>query len=596
MCGIAGAINYQKYDLQKMQQAMFHRGPDNQSIFIDKNVALLHNRLAIIDLSENGNQPLHFQKFTIIFNGEIYNYLELKKHLNEFEFKTNSDTEVLLYMYIKFKNDMFKYLDGAFAFAILDREDNTIFLARDRAGKKPLYYFCDSESFVFASELNTIRAVLDVEIDRANIESYLRVGLFFKPKTAFKNLYAIPNGTYMIVDLESLNIITNSYFDIKKLYQNRVNLNFEDAKLELEIRLKKAIKSRVDSSDLEVGAFLSGGIDSSLVVAMASEFKSNLKTFTVRFDGGYDESNLALLTSKKYGTKHTAIDIDLNLKRDIFKILDSYGEPFFDSSAIPSYYVSQEAKKHLTVILNGDGADELFGGYRRYVGLNYIEIAKKFKFLKTFIPKPKDKKSLYNYIYRLLEISSKSKPLDFYLSLTMDIFEGIDERFSDLDMSYFIESVLESNLSPLSKMLYLDFEIILACNLLIKMDIATMQHSLEGRSPFLSSHILEFAPTLNDSYKINSKTTKYILRELAKKYLPQELITQPKRGFEVPLKNWVDNELKEVIFDTVSNYSLEFFDKKFIEDLKAKKLNIADEKRAKILWTLFGLEVFRKRL
>jgi len=383
------------------------------------------------------------------------------------------------------------------------------------------------------------------------------------------------------------------------LYKQKSDLSFENSLTTLDVLLHKSVKDRLLGSDLEVGAFLSGGIDSSLVVAIASEYKKNLKTFTVKFDGAYDESSLARLTAQKYSTTHTELSISMNLKEDIEKILLNYGMPFMDSSAIPSYYVSAEAKKHVTVILNGDGADELFGGYRRYVPAanGWIEIANKLSFLLRFLPKPHNKKSIYSHAYRLLSMSGK-KGLDFYLSSTIDMFEDeyiFQPNYILHEMNAFVNSV---NLDTLSKMLYLDFNMLLFSDLLVKMDIATMAHALEGRSPFLSKYMLEYAPLLQNEYKVKGKTTKYLLRELSKKYLPQELISQPKRGFEVPLKSWVENDLQENIFDKLkqNSYSSNFIENRFIQNLLDKKVNTSDEKRAKMLWTMYSLEVWKDNL
>lgn len=599
MCGIAGAINYKKYDLKGIQNSLYHRGPDEQHIFSEKSVALLHTRLSIQDLSD-GHQPFEYASCSIVFNGEIYNHFELRKTLlKEYDFFTTSDTETLLYMYIKFGSEMFCYLDGMFAFCIYDRKKNYLFLARDRAGKKPLYIYQDKDSILFASEINAIKAgVKNLEIDRVAIESYLRNGLFFCENTAFNNLINLKAGHYATVDIKTLQISTYKYFDILDFYNKPSFMNFEQSLKEVDNILHKSIKNRLESSDLEVGAFLSGGIDSSLIVAIASQYQKNLKTFTVKFSDGYDESHLAKLTADKYNTQHHELNISMSLKEDIETILCNYGQPFADSSAIPSYYVSKEAKKYVTVILNGDGADELFGGYRRYVPAanGILNIASKFSFLTKILPKPHNKKTLSNYIYRLLSMANKDG-LDFYNSATGDIFE--DEYFFGANsinesMEKFIQNV---HLEPLSKMLYLDFNILLFSDLLVKIDIATMSQSLEGRSPFLSRDMLKFVPTIKNEYKIKRGSTKYILRELSKKYLPSELIMQPKRGFEVPLKKWVENDLKENIFDYLSkdSFSSEFIDKKFIFNLLDDKTNVSKEKRAKMLWTMYCLEVWKNR-
>ena len=600
MCAIAGTINNATFDFEKIKNSLFHRGPDEQNEYRWNNLIFFHTRLAIQDM-RGGHQPFHSsdQNYSIIFNGEIYNHQEIRKEfLADVSFKSASDTETLLYMYIKYGDSMFDKLDGMFAFAIIDKLRNHLILAKDRAGKKPLYLYTKNNTLSFASELNALKMLeTDLCINEEAINAYLRCGFFYKQTSAYKNIENINAGTVYTIDLTTLAISKKRYFDIKKYYLDKKDLSFNEALTTLDRLLHRSIKNRIISSDLEVGAFLSGGIDSSLIVAIASQYNTNLRTFTVKFQNGFDESHLASLTAQKYHTNHTELTVSLNLKNDIEKILFNYGQPFMDSSAIPSYYVSQEAKKHVTVVLNGDGADELFGGYRRYVPAanNWTTIASKFSFLLNILPKPHKKQSLYNYGYRLLSMASK-KDIDFYLSSTTDIFEDF-YRFNDNEiineMNDFIKSI---RLDPLSKMLYLDFQMLLFSDLLVKMDIATMAHSLEGRSPFLSKYMLEFAPSLKNEYKIKGKSTKYILRELSKKYLPQELINQPKRGFEVPLKNWIEHELHDNIFDALSqaSYSAHFIDQKFINNLLHKKIAVSEEKRAKMLWSMYCLEVWKK--
>jgi len=600
MCGIAGIINFNN-SLESIKNSLFHRGPDEQNTYNYKNVNLVHTRLSIQDIS-NGQQPFEYDDYAIVFNGEIYNHLELRKeYLQEGTFTTNSDTETLLYLYIKYKNKMLDMVDGMFAFSILEKKTNKLIMARDRAGKKPLYIYNDYVNFMFASELNAIKSgVVNLSIDEEEIYSYLRNGLFYKTTTPYKNVFELEAGYVYEVDIDSLDFKKEKYFDILDFYKKDKITDFIYAKNTLDGILHKSVKSRITSSELEVGAFLSGGIDSSLIVAIASEYVDKLKTFTVKFEGAFDESHLAKLTANRYNTEHYELNISMNLKDDIEKVLLNYGEPFMDSSAIPSYYVSQEAKKHVTVILNGDGADEIFGGYRRYVPVasNWIKIASYFSLLTGILPKPHSKKSIYNYFYRLLAMSGKSG-LAFYNSATNDIFEDIysfDSNSTFDEMDDFIRRVEDEDISNLSKMLYLDFNLILQSDILKKMDIATMAHSLEGRSPFLSKYMLEFAPALADELKIKGITTKVILRELAKEYLSTELISQPKRGFEVPLKSWAENDLKENIYDALSGncYSCKFIDKKFIANLLDKRIAVSDEKRAKMLWSLYCLEVWHK--
>ena len=495
MCGIAGIINFNN-SLESIKNSLFHRGPDEQNTYNYKNVNLVHTRLSIQDIS-NGQQPFEYDDYAIVFNGEIYNHLELRKeYLQEGTFTTNSDTETLLYLYIKYKNKMLDMVDGMFAFSILEKKTNKLIMARDRAGKKPLYIYNDYVNFMFASELNAIKSgVVNLSIDEEEIYSYLRNGLFYKTTTPYKNVFELEAGYVYEVDIDSLDSKKEKYFDILDFYKKDKITDFIYAKNMLDDILQKSVKNRLFSSDLEVGAFLSGGIDSSLIVAIASEYVDKLKTFTVKFDGAFDESHLAKLTANKYNTEHYELNISMNLKDDIEKILLNYGEPFMDSSAIPSYYVSQEAKKHVTVILNGDGADEIFGGYRRYVPVvsNWIKVASYFSLLTGVLPKPHSKKSIYNYLYRLLAMSGKSG-LDFYNSATNDIFEDVysfDSNYTFNQMDNFIRRVESEDISSLSRMLYLDFNLILQRDLLKKMDIATMSHSLEGRSHSCNIHFFQ---------------------------------------------------------------------------------------------------------
>lgn len=600
MCGIAGVVNYSGYDLQVLKNALIHRGPDEQSIYTDGNLALVHTRLAIQDI-QLGKQPLHYDHYSIIFNGEIYNHHDLRQQLKEYSFSTNSDTETLLYLYAKYGVKIFDMLDGMFAFCIYDKKNQKLILARDRAGKKPLYYTKYKDSFVFASELNAIKSLFPLEVDDNAINSYLRTGFFCKPYTPYKNVNQVDAGSYLIVDLHNQAQVLNQYYNIYSHYSNQQAISFPEAVIQTEENLFKSVKNRMLTSDVEVGIFLSGGIDSNLIVAMASQVSNKIKTYTVKFDGHYDESHLAKLTAEKYQTDHTELKLSMNLKTDIETILLRYGQPFMDSSAIPSYYVAKEARKNVGVVLNGDGADELFGGYRRYVPVanNIFRFMRYLKFIKAILPLSNKKQSLYNYFYRLLSMAGKSN-LDFYLSATTDVYEDVVHFNKNIilnEMNEFIKQVFENNqLSELSKMLYLDYNLLLYSDLLVKMDIATMANSLEARSPFLSKYMLNFAPTLPDKWKINKFKTKYILRELAKKYLPSQLVNQPKRGFEVPLKNWVNMDLKDKIYDALTPgcYAEKFIERRLIAKILQGNDNISEEKRAKMLWSLFCLEVWHR--
>lgn len=606
MCGIIGGININPDKFSDAKRIIRHRGPDETGDFLFDNLYFYHVRLSIQDI-KTGQQPFHADGFSIIFNGEIYNHIELRERFH-LSCRTNSDTETILVLYQKLGKEFLHLLDGMFAFAIFDKKNRKLFLARDRAGEKPLYYFFDEKSFAFASELNSLKSIVNPEIEFNNIYQYLRYS-FVGSNTPYKNVMELQAGSYFEINIDTLKSNQENWWKIEEFYPLKSTLSFNETVEKIDELLQKSVYNRLKTSDLEVGTFLSGGIDSGLVTAIASKYKNNLKTFTVSFAGQYDESSLAELVAKKYNTHHTKISIAFDdLKNNLENILSNYGEPFGDSSAIPSYYVSREAKKHLTVILNGDGADELFGGYRRYVPFARYDFFKSpqtmrglAQILYHLLPLPDNKRANYNYIFRLIDFARKD-PLQAYLSATIDTFEGYTKYIHSTsnpfgEIELMLNKLNSYNLSGLKKIMCLDFNFILANDLLVKMDIATMAHSLEGRTPFFNKEILEFVPTINDKYKINGVVTKYILRELAKKYLPKELINQPKRGFEIPLRSWMENDLKEITFDYLSGktFSENFVSKNFIDGLLYSKIKLAPEKRAKMLWRLLALEIWHRK-
>ncbi len=609
MCGIFGSLNYDyNQDYEEVHRGLIHRGPDEQCNVQQDNLRLFHTRLAIQDLSELGRQPMEHLGSTIVFNGEIYNHLEIRKKYG-LDNVSNSDTKTILMLYQHIGMKMLNEFDGMFAFALYDSAKKRLFLARDRAGKKPLYVYSNGEQFVFSSELNTLYKVVRPDIDEASIADYLYLGYHYRQSTPYKLVTELENGCYLEIDTSTATIEKVKWFDIHSFYQQENKLNHHDTIDQLDHNLQLAVKRRIRSSDLDVGSFLSGGIDSGLVTAIAAAHTKNLKTFTVRVEGSYDESALAEKVANKYGTNHTVVDISFsNLKKDIEKILANHGEPNCDNSAIPSYYVAKEAKKHITVVLNGDGADELFGGYRRYVPFRHFNFFDSGKVTRTaakvltgLLPIANEKQSSYNYLYRLLKLAGYTDMLKVYSSASCDLFVGFEDQFLKRplmkDISEDLITINKLSISPLKKIILTDFQSMLFSRLLPKMDIATMAHSLEGRSPFLSKEILEFAPGLQDNYKINKVTTKSILRDLAGKYLPAELVGQPKRGFEIPLKIWVNGELKEIIEDYLlapQAFYARIIKRSFIEDLLNSKIKISDERRAKILFCVFGLEVWFK--
>lgn len=609
MCGIFGTINFNSRENDdNIYRDLFHRGPDEQRHLQHDNLELYHTRLAIQDLTEQGQQPMKYQGLSIVFNGEIYNHLEIRKKYRLVD-ASGSDTKTILMLYELLGMQMLKEFDGMFAFALYDSVKKKLFLARDRAGKKPLYVYVKGIQSVFSSELNILSKVVHPEIDYASIADYLYLGYHYRKATPYQRVSELENGCYMEIDTHTNISKKVKWFDIATFYQKENKLDYADSIEMLDHNLQLAVKRRIDSSDLDVGAFLSGGIDSGLVTSIAASHTANLKTFTVKVEGSYDESHLAKQVAEKYATNHTVVDITFSdLQNDIEKILINHGEPNCDNSAIPSYYVAKEAKKHITVVLNGDGADELFGGYRRYVPFKHFDFFNSgkvsttaAKMLTSILPIANEKQSNYNYVYRLLKLAGYDDLLKVYNSASCDLFVGFEDQFlyKPLMKEITADLVMVNQLpiSSLKKIILTDFQSMLFSRLLPKMDIATMAHSLEGRSPFLSKEILEFAPGLQDHYKINHLTTKPILRDLALRYLPSELINQPKRGFEIPLKSWVNGELKTIINDYLLAPDAlypKIIKRSFIADLLDSKVKISDERRAKILFCIFGLEVWFK--
>lgn len=608
MCGIFGAIHTKSIDKEALKEVLFHRGPDAQEYIEVDDVFLYHFRLSILDL-EGGKQPMRYKHLHIIWNGEIYNHQDLRNKYN-LDCKTTSDTETLLHLFEHLGLDMLEDLEGMFAFAIYNQENKKLYLGRDRAGKKPIYYYSNKENFVFASELNALNTQCNLTVDDEAVLDYLEPTYFYKDSTPYKQVKALDGGSCLIFDTVSKAFEILKWWDISTFYKQRSRDTFEEALKKTDDILRAAIKRRVESSDLEVASFLSGGIDSGLVTAIASEYNQNIKTFTVAFEGTFDESGLAEQVAKKYNTDHTTIHISFDeLENDIEDIILQYGQPFFDTSCIPSYYVAREAKKHVTVVLNGDGADELFGGYRRSVPFAKYDFFKSNKAVKTLakglhrlMPTSNTKKSKYNYVYRLTDLASKDG-LNTYLASTYDLYTGIEDvafvkRPKNLKLKADFDRINKSGRSGLNKLLELDFIGPLFGDLLVKMDMATMHNSLEGRSPFLAKELLEYIPTLDESYKIKGTTTKYILRELSKKYLPQDIIGQPKRGFEIPLKDWVNGVLKEKIESYIfakDTYWTNFVKEDFINKLYNRTFDFPEERRAKIIYQLFVLELWYKK-
>jgi asparagine synthase (glutamine-hydrolysing) len=606
MCGIFGKVgSLREQDMQVATEMLCHRGPDGQ---VHKTYAphvhFFHARLSIVDL-EGGTQPMDDEDLAIIFNGEIYNHQELREKFNILG-NTRSDTETILLLYKQLGLDMLQHMDGMFAIALYDKRKGSVWLIRDRSGKKPLYFSVASDGIYFGSEQNLLQKILRPGIHLPAIAEYLQTGMVYGAKTPYKEMYELKPGHYTLIDVQQCSISEQQqWWSIEPYYENKIDLSEQEAIELIDQKLNLAVKRRVESSDLEVGCFLSGGIDSGIMAAMATKIKPDLRTFTVKFEGEYDESAIARQVAAHLGTNHQELEVTYDqLATDFEKIVRAYGEPFMDDSQIPSYYVAREAKKHVTVIINGDGGDELFGGYRRYVPFAYpvfrsLPVKRLTKVISPLLPVPASKMNMYNYLYRLVKLSSLGN-YEQYLSASTDVLYNYSNAFKiqpDPEFRELVKSNFQKNISGLSKIMLTDFQSILPYILLKKVDISSMQSSLEGRSPFLSKEMLEFAPSLPDSLKVRGGITKYILRKLASQYLPIGNESLPKRGFEVPIVKLIDKDLKLILNDYLrSNDNLykEVIDSRIVEKLLDDKLNVSKDKRAKILFSLLTMEIWYK--
>ena len=616
MCGITGKLNFNKNNfvseglIKEMTKTLSHRGPDDSGIFVEKNIGLGHNRLSIIDLSLAGHQPMSDkeEKIWIVFNGEIYNYLVLKKELEKqgIIFKSKTDTEVIIYLYKKYGIDCLKYLRGMFAFAIWDKEKKQLFLARDRVGKKPLKYYCDSNCFIFASELKAILKNPEVkkEMDCDAIDEYLTYQYVPHPKTGFKNIWKLEPAHYLIIKKDG-QIIKQRYWDLD--YSQKLDLSEEEWKEKILEKLKESVRMRL-VSDVPLGAHLSGGIDSSLIVAlMSQEQNSPIKTFSIGFkEKDYNELSYVKLVVDRYKTEHHEFIVEPNAIEILPKLVYHYEEPYADSSALPTWYLSEITKKYVTVALNGDGGDENFAGYTRY---NAMKLFKKLR----FIPLKSQLKKLNKFLYQITKVKFFQKGyrfLDSYNTLALDFYLRIIDYFGqeEKDIIYTDEfkqkvknsrwhSFLEEKYSKtekldwLDKILYTDILSYLPDDLLVKVDIASMAHSLEIRSPFLDHELLELTAKMPSSLKLRGYDKKYLLKKIAEKYLPKECIYRPKQGFGVPLEYWFRAEmsgyLKEKLLN--KNFLNLGFKKEGIQKMLAEH-NKRKQNYANQLWALLMLQ------
>lgn len=613
MCGIAGKIYFDESKkveegmIQKMTEALSHRGPDDSGAAFFASVGLGQRRLSIVDLSPLGHQPMYDteRKLCIVFNGEIYNYPEIRKTLEKegSVFVSHSDTEAILHLYKKYGVECLKFLRGMFAFALWDLEKQELFVARDRVGKKPLKYFCDGKTFIFASELKALLTQEEVkkEIDFDAIDAYLSFGFVPEPRTGFQNIFKLEAGHFLRVSRKGI-VEKTQYWDID--YSKKLNCTESEWLLTIEEKLKESVKLRL-MSDVPLGAHLSGGVDSSLVVAMmAGEMKEPVKTFSVGFgEKEYNELPYARLVAEKYGTDHHECIMTPSALEILPKLIHHYEEPYSDASAIPTWYLSEYTKKEVTVALNGDGGDENFAGYRRFQAVKIFEKMRHVPFQNLFGNSSHFlyQKTHIKYFERLSSFfdSGADNSFDFYLSV-IDVFGGKEkqELFENPKGNSFVckaewKKLFEKtkNWTTVDQFLFLHMKTSLVDDLLAKVDIGAMAHAVEVRSPFLDHEFLELTAHMPDTLKLHHGSKKYILKKLAEKYIPKECIYRKKQGFSVPLDFWFRGELfsflKERLLDP------KFFSYGFKKEKIEKLINDHKEFRADASDRLYNLLMLR---
>ncbi len=625
MCGIAGIRvrpSFKDEGLSEkvgsMVRAIRHRGPDGLGVWTDPQgfVALGHARLAIVDLSDEGKQPMVSQSGNLVLtlNGEIYNYVEMRSELLKagVRFRGTSDTEVLLEAMDRWGIERAVASSrGMFALAVWDVSQKCLWLARDRVGKKPLYIREDADTFMFASEIKGILAVpgMKVNISQQSLSDYLSLGFIVGRDTIYREIREIGPGTLVRVDLDSRALQEKPYWQFPN--DASLLLGPEEIQEGTERRLSEAIRLRL-RADVPVGIFLSGGIDSGLITALAAnQSAESLKTFTVSFGtSAFDESGLARLVARRYGTDHHEIRLDPNLEDILPKVVRAYDEPFADPSALPTYAISGEASKHVKVVLNGEGSDELFGGYRRIYAMRLLE---KLQFilrrlpqgalqsLLCTLPTPKGSRNAYSFLHRFAR-AAQADPQTRYLLWSSDGFDEAEKqrlkRTRAVVSVHPTAQVLRERLThysalpPLAGFMALDFLVGMTDCLLPKIDVATMAHGLEGRSPFLDQELVEWVAGIDKSALLAGRNTKPVLRAIARRYLPPEVVSAPKRGFEIPLVRWMTHDLYAMVRDICgSEGSLLFdlFDRSEIMAILDRRVPIDDERWAKRMWVLFML-------
>ena len=628
MCGICGIINNSSVGIEgrvikTMCSKMKYRGPDTEGVYISNsqsvNVGLGHRRLSIIDLSTNANQPMVNESADVYLtiNGEIYNYKLLREDLKNkgHRFKSNTDSEVALHLYEEMGEEFVKYLRGAFAFAIWDSRTQKLILGRDRVGKKPLLYSNTPGGFCFASDFQAILSsnLIKKQINPEAIHYYLSLGYVPAPLTIYKNVFKLLPAQMLVLKGGQIN--KQIYWDLN--YAPKLNLSLRDAEDQLVEKLKEAVSLRL-YSDVPLGVFLSGGVDSSTIVAlMAQVAERQIKTFSIGFgDPDFDELEHARRVAKLFNTDHHEFVVNPDALEVLPILVENYGEPYADSSCIPSYYVSKMARQHVTVALNGDGGDESFAGYERYQAVYLSEVYNRIPevirkaataALLALLPDSLNFKNTPRRIRRFLQHAGMpfySRYLHWVRMLSDRQKEGLYSQAFHAKVRLYdpVERLKEFSkenlpMELLDRLLYMDIKTNLANDLVVKMDVATMSNSLEARSPFLDQEVMEFCASLPVKFKMRNLVKKYLLKRVASKLIPLKNIRRKKMGFGVPVGYWMRNQLKSYVHSVLLSEKAKnrgYFKKEALEAyVKAHTAGSKDHSFG--LWSLLMLELWHNK-
>lgn len=620
MCGINGIVRFEgktptETEISLMNKKIKHRGPDDDGVFIEGNVGLGHARLSIIDLSPRGHQPMIYEKdgkkAIIVFNGEIYNFQEIKNDLEKigYQFSSTTDTEVILASYFEYGEDCVKKFNGMFAFVIYDKNKNILFGARDRFGKKPLKYFMDNKKFVFSSELKAILTQeIKREVDFEAINDFLTLQYVPAPRTGFKNIFKLPHASFFILNIKTKDFKIRKYWELD--YSSKTNLSEKEITQELEKKFGESVKKRL-IADVEIGAFLSGGIDSSAVVAFAARYQPKIKTFTIKFkEADFDESFYARSVADKYKTEHHEFLVSQqDMLKSIEDLVYQYEEPYADVSQLPTFILARKTAQYVKVVLNGDGGDENFGGYDKYEKhlvaqrIKNLPGANHFGKLASKLADATNSLFLQKVAIFLSTLKNSSACRHMNYTHYFDVFSKMSiykdewkEKFKNYQCKNF-ERILEGkNFDEMDKIFYLDFNTYVPDDLMAKVDIATMANGLESRSPLLDYEFVEFCTKIPHEMKMNLRNRKIIFKKMLEKYLSDEILYRKKRGFSVPVKHWFRKDLKNytrgIILDENGLVSKIIKKEEVIEILQRHQKGQDQEKK---IWAMLMLNLWYKK-